>query len=72
MLVFVNGFFVATEFALVRSRMSEMEKLAEEGSRGASHALQAIERIDEYLSAAQLGITMASIGLGFLGEPALA
>jgi CBS domain containing-hemolysin-like protein len=72
LLVFVNGFFVAAEFALVRSRKSQMEKLAEEGSRGAKQALQAIDRIDEYLSAAQVGITMASIGLGFLGEPALA
>lgn len=71
-LVFVNGFFVATEFALVRSRRSQMQELAEQGSRGASQALVAIERIDEYLSAAQVGITMASIGLGFLGEPALA
>jgi magnesium and cobalt exporter, CNNM family len=72
LLVFVNGFFVAAEFALVRSRKSQMEKLAEQGSGGARQALQAIDRIDEYLSAAQVGITMASIGLGFLGEPALA
>ena len=49
-----------------------MEKLAEQGSRGAVTALRAIDRIDEYLSAAQVGITMASIGLGFLGEPAIA
>jgi CBS domain containing-hemolysin-like protein len=71
-LVFVNGFFVAAEFALVRSRRSQMEKLAAEGARGAPQALKAIDRIDEYLSAAQVGITMASIGLGFLGEPAIA
>jgi magnesium and cobalt exporter, CNNM family len=72
LLVLVNGFFVAAEFALVRSRRSQLEKLAEEGSRGAAQALVAIDRIDEYLSAAQVGITMTSIGLGFLGEPALA
>jgi CBS domain containing-hemolysin-like protein len=72
LLVFLNGFFVAAEFALVRSRRSKLEKLAEEGSRGAAQGLVAIERIDEYLSAAQVGITMTSIGLGFLGEPALA
>jgi CBS domain containing-hemolysin-like protein len=72
LLVFVNGFFVAAEFALVRSRRSEMEQLAEEGARGATQALKEIDRIDEYLSAAQVGITMASIGLGFLGEPAIA
>src|SRR5881628_3051823 len=71
-LVFANGFFVAFEFALVRSRRSQLEQLAEEGSRGAAQALHAVDRIDEYLSAAQVGITMASIGLGFLGEPAIA
>jgi CBS domain containing-hemolysin-like protein len=71
-LVFVNGFFVAAEFALVRSRRSQMERLAEEGSRGAPQALSELDHIDEYLSAAQVGITLASIGLGFLGEPALA
>jgi CBS domain containing-hemolysin-like protein len=68
----VNGFFVAAEFALVRSRRSEMENLVEEGARGANQALEALEKIDEYLSAAQVGITMTSIGLGFLGEPAIA
>jgi CBS domain containing-hemolysin-like protein len=72
LLVFVNGFFVATEFALVRSRRSQIEALVEEGSRGATQAIRSLDRIDEYLSAAQIGITMASIGLGFLGEPALA
>src|SRR5690348_186753 len=70
-LVFVNGFFVAAEFSLVRSRRSRLEELAE-GSKSAALALQEIDRIDEYLSAAQVGITMASIGLGFLGEPAVA
>jgi CBS domain containing-hemolysin-like protein len=72
LLVFVNGFFVAAEFALVRSRRSRVEELIEQGARGAPQALRAIDRIDEYLSAAQVGITMASIGIGFLGEPALA
>ena len=72
LLVFVNGFFVAAEFALVRSRRSQMEKLAEDGSRGAMQALRQLDQMGEYLSAAQVGITMTSIGLGFLGEPALA
>ena len=72
LLVFVNGFFVAAEFALVRSRRSQMEKLAEDGSRGATQALRQLDQMGEYLSAAQVGITMTSIGLGFLGEPALA
>jgi CBS domain containing-hemolysin-like protein len=70
-LVFVNGFFVAAEFALVRSRRSRLEELAE-GSKNAALALRELERIGEYLSACQVGITMASIGLGFLGEPAIA
>jgi CBS domain containing-hemolysin-like protein len=70
-LVAVNGFFVAAEFALVRARKSKIEEEAEEGVRGAAMALREIERIDEYLSACQLGITMASIGIGFLGEKAI-
>jgi CBS domain containing-hemolysin-like protein len=72
LLIFVNGFFVAAEFALVRSRSSRLEELAKSGSRGAQLAMKEIDQIDEYLSAAQVGITMASIGLGFLGEPAIA
>ena len=71
-LVAVNGLFVAAEFALVRARRSRLESLAEEGARGAEPALEQLTRIDEYLSACQVGITMASIGIGFLGEPSLA
>jgi CBS domain containing-hemolysin-like protein len=71
-LIAVNGVFVAAEFALVRSRRSKVEQLAAEGSRGATSVLEELDRIDEYLSACQLGITMASIGIGFLGEPAVA
>ncbi len=70
--VLLNGFFVASEFALVRSRKSRMEQLAEEGERGAALAVKQIDRIDEYLSACELGITMASLAIGFLGEPAIA
>jgi CBS domain containing-hemolysin-like protein len=72
LLIVINGFFVAAEFALVRSRAGHLEKLSKEGSTGATLALKEIDQIDEYLSAAQVGITMASIGLGFLGEPAIA
>jgi CBS domain containing-hemolysin-like protein len=72
LLVALNGLFVAAEFALVRARRSRLEVLAREGTRGAEQALVQIDRIDEYLSAAQVGITMASIGIGFLGEPSLA
>jgi CBS domain containing-hemolysin-like protein len=71
-LVALNGFFVAAEFALVRSRRSKIEQLAAEGSRGARRSLHQLDNIDEYLSACQVGITMASIGIGFLGEPAIA
>jgi CBS domain containing-hemolysin-like protein len=73
LLVAINGFFVAAEFALVRSRQSKLEAMLEEGKgAGTRLALEQIEQIDEYLSACQLGITMASIGIGFLGEAALA
>src|SRR5215218_1681021 len=72
LLVVLNGLFVAAEFALVRARRSRLEAMAGEGTRGAEQALTQIDRIDEYLSACQVGITMASIGIGFLGEPSLA
>jgi CBS domain containing-hemolysin-like protein len=71
-LVAANGFFVAAEFSLVRTRESRIEQLRDEGKRTATLVLQQIDRIDEYLSACQLGITMASLGIGFLGEPAIA
>ena len=71
-LVAANGFFVAAEFALVRARDGKLEALEKEGKRGASLAGLQLERIDEYLSACQLGITMASLGIGFMGEPAIA
>jgi len=71
-LILLNGFFVAAEFALVRARRTRMEEAAKEGSRPAQLALHQMEHIDQYLSAAQVGITMTSIGLGFLGEPAVA
>ena len=71
-LVAANGFFVAAEFALVRSRDSKLEQMREEGLRGADAASLQVDKIDEYLSACQLGITLASIGIGFLGEPAIA
>src|SRR4051794_39671575 len=71
-LVAINGLFVAAEFALVRSRRSRLEVLAKDGARGAESALNELNRIDEFLSACQVGITMASIGIGFLGEPSLA
>jgi CBS domain containing-hemolysin-like protein len=72
LLIVANGLFVAAEFALVRSRRSRIDQLASDGTRGASTVIDQLDRIDEYLSTCQLGITMASIGIGFLGEPAVA
>ena len=71
-LIAINGVFVAAEFALVRSRRSKLEQLASEGAGVPARVLEELDQIDEYLSACQLGITMASIGIGFLGEPAVA
>ena len=71
-LVAANGFFVAAEFALVRARDGKLDQMEKEGVRGARLAGLQLESIDEYLSACQLGITMASLGIGFLGEPAIA
>lgn len=71
-LVAVNGFFVAAEFAIVRSRRSRIEQLAEDGDRRARLALDQMDHVDEFVATSQVGITLASIGLGFLGEPAVA
>jgi CBS domain containing-hemolysin-like protein len=71
-LIAINGFFVAAEFALVRSRRGKIEQQVEAGDRGAAAVAEQLDRIDESLSACQVGITMASIGIGFLGEPAVA
>jgi CBS domain containing-hemolysin-like protein len=71
-LVAVNAFFVAAEYALVRSRRARLEVMREEGSRGAALALRQLDRINEYISAVQIGVTMTSIAIGALAEPALA
>ncbi|MHC1758717.1 MAG: hemolysin family protein [Negativicutes bacterium] len=68
----VNGFFVLAEFALVRIRKTRLEELAQRGDNRASLALKMLGRMDSYLSAVQLGVTLASLGLGWLGEPAVA
>jgi magnesium and cobalt exporter, CNNM family len=72
LLIAINGVFVAAEFALVRSRRSRLEQLASEGSKRASLVLAELDEINEYLSACQVGITIASIGIGALIEPSLA
>lgn len=73
-LVFVvlNGFFVAAEFAVVKCRPTRMEELARAGSRTARLVMRILTHLDEYLSACQLGITLASIALGWIGEPVMA
>jgi CBS domain containing-hemolysin-like protein len=70
LLVGLNAFFVATEFAITRVRLSQVVELEKQGKPGAKAARHAVEQIDAYLAACQLGITIASIGLGALAEPA--
>ncbi len=71
-LVCANGLFVAAEFAIVTVRKTRIDQLIAEGHRGAKVVRRAISAPDRYIAATQLGITMASLGLGWLGEPALA
>ncbi|UVI28073.1 hemolysin family protein [Paenibacillus spongiae] len=71
-LVFLNGFFVAAEFAMVKVRSSRIDTLVLEGNRRARFAANLTNHLDAYLSACQLGITLASLGLGWIGEPAIA
>ena len=71
-LVFANGFFVAAEFSIVTVRKTRIDQLIAEGHRGARAVRRAVTDPDSYIAATQLGITMASIGLGWIGEPALA
>jgi CBS domain containing-hemolysin-like protein len=71
-LVFANGFFVAAEFCIVTVRKTRVDQLMAEGHRGARAVRQAVTQPDRYIAATQLGITMASLGLGWIGEPAVA
>jgi CBS domain containing-hemolysin-like protein len=71
-LVLLNAFFVAAEFALVGSRKTRLDELARNGDGKARLARRAVQSLDRYISATQLGITLASLGLGWIGEPALA
>src|SRR3954447_5694797 len=68
----MNAFFVAAEYSMVRSRLDRIQALTKEGAKGAKLAERQIERIDEYIAACQVGITLASIGIGAVGEPAFA
>src|SRR5687767_13866965 len=71
-LVLLNGFFVAAEFALVRVRRSRIEEEVEDGVPRARLVLRQLDDLSRYLAACQLGITLTSLGIGFLGEPAIA
>ncbi|HSF43922.1 MAG TPA: CNNM domain-containing protein, partial [Thermoanaerobaculia bacterium] len=72
LLVFLNGFFVAAEFALVKVRPTQIDPFVTEGLYRAKVARHMIRHLDAYLSATQLGITLASLALGWIGEPAFA
>ena len=72
LLVLVNGFFVASEFALVRASRARLDEQAKAGVKGAAAAARQQDDLSQYLSACQFGITLASLGIGFLGEPAIA
>src|SRR3954471_10325042 len=71
-LVLANAFFVAAEFALVSARRTRLDELAQAGNGKARLARRAVQSLGRYISATQLGITLASLGLGWIGEPALA
>jgi CBS domain containing-hemolysin-like protein len=72
LLVAINAFFVIAEYALVRSRRTRLEQMRDDGVKGARLALAQLANINEYISAVQIGVTLTSIGIGALGEPALA
>ena len=69
LLVFFNGFFVAAEFAIVKVRASQLEVKVKQGNRVAILSKHIVSHLDGYLAATQLGITLASLGLGWIGEP---
>jgi CBS domain containing-hemolysin-like protein len=71
-LVLMNGFFVAAEFALVGARRSKLQEMVDDGDRLSKLALKALDNLDRYISATQLGITIASLALGWVGEPVVA
>ena len=72
LLVAANGFFVASEFALVAVRKSRIETQAAEGDKAAVRLLGMLNNLNAYISATQLGITLSCLGLGWIGEPAVA
>src|SRR5882762_3427164 len=71
-LVAINGFFVAAEFALVAARRSKLDEMIAKGDRRARTVQSALQHLDRYIASTQLGITIASLALGWIGEPVLA
>ena len=69
LLIALTGFFVGTEFAIVKVRTSRIDQLMDEGKKSAVSAKKVVNHLDEYLSACQLEITVTALGLGWLGEP---
>ena len=72
LLVLANGFFVASEFSLVGVRRSRIATLAASGNKNAQRLLRLVDHLNAYISATQLGITVSSLALGWIGEPAIA
>ena len=68
-LLFVNAFFVAAEFAIVRSRRAKIEQMTKDGNVDAKLALKALEDMNFFIAAVQVGVTIASIGIGWFGSP---
>src|SRR5207244_7376166 len=71
-LVAINGFFVAAEFSLVAARRSKLDEMIARGDKGAKTVQTALQHLDRYIAGTQLGITIASLALGWIGEPVLA
>lgn len=72
LLVFLNGFFVAAEYSFVRVRETQLDELAAGGNAAAKRAKKISDRLDSYIGATQLGVTLASLAIGWIGEPAVA
>src|SRR5256886_7668818 len=72
LLVLANGFFVAAEYAFVRIRRTQLDELAQLGSARARLAANLVGKLDQYISASQLGVTLCSLAIGWIGEPAVA
>ena len=70
-LVIINGFFVAAEFSMVKVRRTRLETMANDGNKMAARTIGVVNKLNAYLSTCQLGITLASLGLGWIGEPAV-